>query len=377
MSIRLLLASVFCGLLLAGGPAAGEGPPVVEVSQPVQREVTDYAEFTGRLEAAKRVDVRPRVSGYLAKIRFDIGDKVREGDVLFEIDPRPFQAELDKASANVEACKARLERAEADHKRMLELMKRGVISKEDFDRSVADKAVASAELIAATAAREAAKLDLAATRPTAPFAGVVIRRLADPGSLLKAAQTYVLTIIALDPIRVAFDIDEKTALRLARDTAAGGPRAKERTRLPVSIGLADEKGYPHRGQVDVISGVMDPSTGTLRVRAVLPNPDEFLKPGMFARVRLPLGEPRKVLLVQGSAFIRKTRDAVLVVNDKKVVELRQVEVGLAHDDGGWQEIKKGLRADEWVVRDSSARVREGMKVEPKKVPATEDGEKKP
>jgi RND family efflux transporter MFP subunit len=375
MNNRLLLASVCFGLSLMGRPGAAEEPPVIEVSHPVQRVVTDHADFTGRLEAAKSVEVRARVGGYLQRVFFDIGDRVREGDVLFEIDPRLYQAELKKARANLDVCKARLQQAEADYKRVAELVKRALMSREELEKSTADKAVAAAEVVAAQAGVEFAEVLLGFTRPTAPFAGVVAHRAADAGTLLKAEETVVLRLITLDPIHVIFQVDERTLLQFAREKAKG-PGAKDFLGLPVEIGFADQKGFPHRSKLDSVSPNVDPATGTVRMRAVLPNTDGFLKPGMSARVRLLLGEHKAFVVrkrvVHGERG-RLFRNWVFIVNDKNVLEERTVDVRPVDDE--WDEVT-GLRGDDWVVLDPS-KVRDGMKVEPKRVSEPDHDDKKP
>jgi RND family efflux transporter MFP subunit len=361
MNSRAFRAWLSCSLLvLAGGPAgAADEPPEVPVARPGVREVADTEDFTGRTEAPTRVDLRARVTGYLQKALFQEGGEVKEGDTLFEIDPRPYRAECDRAEAAVGLAEAHLRLAKANLERTRALSARGAIGREDVDRAVAEAAEAEAGLRAAQANRDAARLNLEFTRVLAPVSGRIGRRLLDPGNLVKADETILATLVTRDPLYVYFDVDERTVLRLRR-ALADGPRGP---RMPVAIGLAGEEGFPHAAVVDFTDNRVDPETGTLRLRAVLPNKDHLLDPGLFVRVRLTLGEPRKLLLVPAEAVLAEEgRRFVYVVNDKEAVEKREVVVEPERD--GRRVVTRGLGPGDRVVVGRQARLRPGMTVRP-------------
>jgi RND family efflux transporter MFP subunit len=340
-------------------PAAGRAePPGVPVSRPVQREVTDALDFTGRTRAAETVELRARVTGYLEKVLFREGDMVRKGDVLFEIDARPYQAALEQAKANLTLAEAQLKLAESNLRRAEELLKRGNLGKEDYDKAVADRAEAQARVAAARAAVEVAQLNHDWTRARAPISGRIGRRALDVGNLVRADETSLGQIVSTGPIHVYFDMDERSYLRYRRAQPETG-----KAEQPVLVGLGDEKGFPHQGRLDVIDPTVDAATGTVRVRAVLPNDKNLLVPGLFVRVRLPLGKPREALLVAeqavGSAGDKRF---VLVVNDKNVVERRPVELGALHD--GLRVVERGLTRDDRVVVRGVGDLRPGVEVKP-------------
>jgi RND family efflux transporter MFP subunit len=373
MKTRLLHQVSLC-FVLAGGATClaadpASAPPEVPVSQPLVREVTDYEDYTGRTEAASQVELRARVSGYLDKILFKDGADVKKGDLLLQIDPRPYQAELEKAEARLALSEAQLKRAEVDFKRATALMARQAITREEFEKFAADRAVAELEVRAVKAACDVAKLNLAFTKVTAPIDGRISRRFLDAGNVVKADETALGTLVSLDPMYVYFNVDERTALRMRRAAREG--KAKEAAGVQVAMGLADEKGFPHRGKVDLADNRVDPKTGTLRMRAVLPNSDGPLVPGLFVRVRLTTGEPHKVLLVPDGGVERIGRgENLLIVSAKNVVQLRDVETGLGYD--GLVVIKTGVEAGDWVVLDRSEKLRPGMTVKPRKVAMPEE-----
>jgi RND family efflux transporter MFP subunit len=364
--------------LLAGAGATGlaadpaVAPPEVRVSQPLVREVADYEDFTGRTEAALQVELRARVSGYLDKVLFKDGADVKKGDVLFEIDPRPYQAELEKAEARLALSEAQLKRAEVDFKRATALLARQAITREEFEKFAADRAMAELEVRAVKAACDVAKLNLAFTKVLAPIDGRISRRFLDAGNLVKADETALGTVVSLDPMYVYFDVDERTALRMRRAAREG--KAKEATGVQVAMGLADEKGFPHRGKVDFADTRVDPKTGTLRMRAVLPNPEGLLVPGLFVRVRLTTSEPYKALLVPERAIeasVLPRQGSLFVVNEKNVLESRRVKL-VGRYDGMRVMIQRGLEEEDWVVLDRSEKLRPGMTVKPRKVAMPEE-----
>jgi RND family efflux transporter MFP subunit len=368
-SIGLLFA---CGwLTLAGTLAAGAdqpkaAPPQVTVSQPVVREVTDYEDFTGRTEAAQRVDVRSRVTGYLDKVAFQPGALIKKGDLLFEIDPRPYQADLNKAEAEVHLAETRLKYRALELERAKKLGSNKAIALEDFNRILSDHQEAEAMVAAARACRETARLNLAFSRITAPIDGRIGQPSLTAGNLVKADDTFLATIVATDPLYAYFQVDERTLLRLRRMMRAGQIKTKKESELSVGMGLVDEKGFPHRGMIDFLDNQVDSNTGTLRMRAVFPNADRMLVPGLFARIRLTTSDPYKALLVPEQAVgSDRGKKFLFVLTDRNVAEQRWVTLGAAHD--GWRVIPEGLKEGEWVIVQGLEEVKPGMVVKPQRM----------
>jgi multidrug efflux system membrane fusion protein len=350
------------------GAAAEEVPPTVQVSPPVAREVADSEDFTGRTVAVDTVDLRAHVTGYLVKTPFEEGSQVKKGDLLFEIDPRPYQARLGEAQAQVEVGKARLKAAEAKLARQQALP---AAVKQEVDEAKAAVEEAKAQLKASEAAVLVYKLDLEYCHVTAPIDGTVGRYAVTAGNLVQQDQTQLTTIVSKDPMYAYFDVDEETYLNVRQAIRDGKIKADKMTELPVAVGLANEKGFPHKGKVNFVDNHLDPQTGTIRVRVTLPNGDGRLVPGLFVRVRLTTSEPYKALLVPERAFAKMSGDDeakfVFVVNDKDVVERRKV-VGSRQD--GSLMVKEGLKPDDRVIV-SDVRVpidREGKVVKPVKAP---------
>ena len=279
-------------------------PPVVMIAEPVVREVTDYEEgLVGQTAAVQMVEVRARVNGYLEKVNFKDGDEVKEGAVLFEIDPRPYDAEVARTEAAVGLSEAHYKRLEADLKRARSLVARQAIGREEFDKIVGDYAEAGASVGIAKANRDLAKLNQEFAKVTAPISGRLSRRMVDPGNLVQADETILTTIVSLDPMYVYFDVDERTLLRIRRLIAEGKIKSRTQAEIPIFAALADEEGFPHKGIIDFSENRVDPNTGTLRVRAVIANPaPRVFSPGLFMRVRLPVGNPHKSLLVAEQAL---------------------------------------------------------------------------
>jgi RND family efflux transporter MFP subunit len=381
MNARSLCLALWCpAVFLLAGPTGGPAapPPDVAVCRPVTREVTDYEEFTGRTEAVQAVDLRARVTGYVDKVNVKEGGEVKQGDVLFEIDPRPYQAELDKADAEVARAEAHFKRASADFDRAKRLLANKGISQDDFDHAAADRAEAEASLRAAQAAREVAKLNLAFTRVTAPISGRVSRALLTPGNLAVADTTPLATIVSVDPMAVSFDVDERTLVRLARLQREGKGKAERDVELPVLLALPDNEGFVHRGKLAGTGVRVDPNTGTVRWQATFANPDGLFLPGMFVQVRVLTGAPHKGLLVPESAVGTDQGQAhVFVVTGKDVIEQRPVKLGVADDR--LRVVKEGLAAEDRVVVDTAGGmlrgVRPGTKVKPKEVPPPASKEK--
>lgn len=369
MRITTLLSLLTLALCAAGceqqAPAMPQAkPPQVEVSLPVYREVIDHEDFTGQTESVRTIDIRARVTGYLEKVHFKHGAEVEEGTLLFTIVPIHYQAEVDRTEGVVAQCEARLKRLRLDHARAEKVLATATITREQYDLVSGDLAEAEANLKAAKANRKIAYTNLNYCTVEAPISGRVSRPYIDPGNIVKADDTILTRIVAQDPMWVYFDIDERTMLKLRRlrkDPSATEPN------VPVYMGLADETDYPHRGEIDFRDNRLDPATGTLRVRGVFSNADRLLSPGLFVRVRVPIGEPVLALLVPEPAIGKdQGQKFVYVVNNKDEVEYRAVEVGKLH--GGMRVITKGLSPGERVIVNGVQRARPGAKVEAKQGP---------
>jgi RND family efflux transporter MFP subunit len=370
--MRILLLGLCIGV--AGCAGAPSGPPVppttpVTVSRPVERYVTDYADFTGRTAAVDSVEVRARVWGYLQKVNFKEGDLVQKGDVLFELDPRPYQTLLDQANAKVAQDEAQLAYDEAEYQRRVPLVGPGAVSRSELDKTAAARRVDIANIAADKAVVASRQLDLEYTKVTAPISGRVSRYVVTVGNLLQAGElggTLLTTIVSVDPMYVYFDVDEYTALRvqqLVREDKSDSPRDDG---YAISLGLATEEGYPHLGAIDFEDNQVNPKTGTIRVRGVFPNKEKVLLPGLFGRVRMPIGRPHRALLVSDRALDTDQGQKVLyVVNEKSEVVSRPVQLGTLHD--GLREITEGLKPGEPVIVNGLQQVQPGLTVEPRLV----------
>jgi RND family efflux transporter MFP subunit len=362
-------------------------PPTVTVSQPVQRQITDHLDLTGNTQAVNTVQLRARVQGILEKVLFQDGDRVKKGQLLFLIQQNTYQARLQQAEADVQAQKSRLDHAVTEFTRFSNLLRQKAASQTDVDNWQYERDSARASLMAAEARRSLAKLDLDYTQVTAPFNGRIDRRLKDPGNLVGVGEETVLAEInQIDPIYVYFTINEKDVLRL-REENRETPGQSNGTKQPLHFGLANEKGYSHEGRLDFAAISVTPTTGTLLLRGVFPNPDGLTVPGLFARVRVPLAHQRPALLVsQVAVGFDQQGFYVLVVNENNLVERRGVTVGAPVDD--LRVIEEGLKGDEWVVVNGILRAIPGRPVTPQKqepaatvgqeqtVPGTASGERR-
>jgi RND family efflux transporter MFP subunit len=348
-------------------PAAGVPPmPNVTVANPVKRVVTDQDEYVGRFVAIDSVEVRARVSGYLDRIEFTDGQLVKEGDLLFVVDKRPFETTLDQAKANLAQARANLAFTETDLQRGAALVGQRSISEQTFDQRVQAKKVAEASVQAQEAAVRQATLDLEFTELKAPIAGRIGDRRVSPGNLVTGGTagntTLLATIVSVDPIRFEFTFDEASYLRYQRMAKGGDLRSRE-AGVEVALKLLDEQEFAHQGRMDFVNNVIDTSSGTIRGRAVLANPDGVFTPGMFARVQVPGSPSYPALLVPDTAIgTEQARKYVLVVDSESTVRIKYVTLGRV--SGNLRVIKSGIDENDRVVVNGLMRARPNAKVNP-------------
>jgi RND family efflux transporter MFP subunit len=356
---------LLCLGLIGCSQAAPEGPPPppppAKVSLPLEREVTDYADFTGRTMAVDSVKLRTRVWGHLEKINFVEGADVKKNDVLFVIDQRPYKAALARADAEVAQSEARYKRLVSNQKRAEGLARSSAISQEDIDKIDGDAAEAAAMIKSSIASRDVAKLNLDFTEIKAPISGQISRANVTVGNMVESGETggtILTTILSTENMYAYFDVDDQTWVQVRqrlRQSSIDVPI--------VQLGLSNEKGFPHLGKLDFVDNQIDAGTGTLRMRGLFPNKDRTLTPGLFVRIRLPLGGSHAALLVSDRAIdTDQGQKLVYVVNRDNIVEKRLVTLGGLHD--GMREIESGLQAKDQIIVDGIQRVRAGMTVVP-------------
>jgi multidrug efflux system membrane fusion protein len=373
---------VLLAIAALGATACHKAPPppvrppaTVTITQPVQREITEWDEYPGRLEAVNMVEVRARVTGYLESVHFQDGAEVKKGDLLFVIDPRPYQAELDRAQAMLTQAQTRLELANNDLERAERLLKSKAISEEEADSRSKAKREAQAAIDSAKASVETAKLNLDYTHINSPIDGHVGRKLITEGNLVNAGQgqsTLLTTIVSLDPIYCYFEPDERAIQKyrkLERDSAAGSVRDGK---VVCEVALDGEKDFPHKGVLDFMDNQVAPTTGTMRVRGVIPNPapNHLLQPGFFVRVRVPgSGKYPAILITDEAVGADQGQRFVYIVGENNEAQYRPVKLGPVVD--GMRVLREGVKPDEWVVVNGLMGVRPGAKVNPQKAaPAT-------
>ncbi len=361
---------LIAALSLAGcspKPPAPPPPPSVSVAPVLQRDVAEWDEFSGRLDAVDQVQIRPRVSGYIKRVTFTEGREVRKGETLFEIDPRPYQADLDRAQAQLEQARTAADLAAREVARAEKLVNVQAISREEFDSRTSAQANGVAAVRAAEAAVQTAQLNLNWTQVRSPIAGRVSRAEVTEGNLVQAGPpdaTLLTTVVSLDSIYLYFDSDEQTYLRYTGRAAADGGKGWHNDRLPVYLGLANETGFPHEGRLDFVDNRIDPTSGTIRTRAIFSNRDRRFTPGLFARVKLVGGQRQPALLVRDAAVgTDQDRKFVLVLAKGDSLAYRPVELGRLSDDG-LRIVRSGLEPGEKVVVNGLMRVRPGIKVTP-------------
>jgi multidrug efflux system membrane fusion protein len=409
LGLSLILTGTITGCHSQPEVAPAE-PPAVPVCNPVEREVTDYVDFTGRTDAVQAVDVRARVTGYLVQMPFKEGSEVRgdgrprgvvgvvgllaaplglgpllaaaslfpgqcqEGDLLFEIDPRPYQAQLDQAVGQVELNQASLQLAQTTLARDRQIASKdpGAVSRQLLDQDVAAVAEAQARVKAYQASTEVYKLNLSFTKVTSPIDGQVSRYYLTLGNLVNQDQTLLTTVVSLDPMYAYFDMDEPTLLRIRRATNDGRINRSQYGALPVVMALQGEDGFPHRGTINFVNNQVNPTTGSVSVRGVFPNPKprggtRLLSPGMFVRIRLPIGGPHRALLVIDRAIgFDQGLKYVYVLDAENKAQYRRITTGPLQEDG--LRVVQGLQADDRVVVGGLQQVRPRLQIRPDQVP---------
>lgn len=338
-------------------------PPTVTVAVPQVQSVTRYAQYSGTTAAVKSVELRARVEGYLQSIHFDSGGLVKKGDLLFGIDPRPYQARLDEATAQLAMRRAEMRLAEATLKRKESAYKDDAVSEVEVIAARAEQAKAAAAIDAARADIETARLQLSYTRIHAPISGRIGRHLVDVGNLVGAGdQTLLATLVSENPVYVYFNVNERDLLEYQQYERQQTP-TNGNGHSKIDLGLSNEDDYPHPGHIDYVDNRVDAQTGTIQVRGVFENADGSLLPGLFGRLRAPISVQKEALVVPEQAFgIDQQGYYLLVVNDQNQVEYRGVEVGSA--SAGLRVVQKGLVAGERVIVNGLQRVRPGATVNP-------------
>lgn len=356
--------------------------PEVTVAHPIRMETADYADYTGTLAAFESVEIRARVQGFLEKINFTPSTKVQEGQLLFEIEQAPFITRLDFANAQVSSRKADLALAQAQLARREDLFNRGAITQEELEEARAEAAVAAAALEEANAAVEQAQIDLGYTKIHAPISGIIGRNLVDVGNLVGASeQTLLTSIVQTDQVYGYFEVSERDALEYLRD-GLERQRPRDGTQnYPVSIGLLDEQGFPHKGVIDYVDNTFSAQTGTIEVRGLFPNPLGILQPGMFARVRIEGPKQERLLVKERALAADLAGKYVLIVGKDNIVETRHVNTGQVVGDmrvilpdeeeeqePGVAEVKKPeLTVDDLYIVSGIQKARPGLPVTPKEV----------
>lgn len=356
---------LFVGCDKPPAAASAPPPPPVVVAQPIRQAVIDYKDFTGRTEPVESVDVRARVAGYLEQIPFTDGQEVKKGDVLFQIDPRPFQAEFARANAEIGRVESQLTKARNELARLEEPRKTGAVSQLEYDNSVATVKGFESQLEASKATADAAKLNVEYSTIKSPINGRASRPLITVGNLV-SSETLLTTIVSLDPIYVYFDADERAVLDYQKNVKKDQLQHQtvREAKIPIAVAKANDPDFPHKGIIDFVENRLDESTGTLKIRAILDNADRRLSPGFFVRVRWEMGAPRDALVIperalgndQGNRF-------VFVVAEDGTVEYRPVKVGGI--TGTMRVVTEGLKETDWVIIDGIQRARAGAKVTPK------------
>jgi len=359
------------GLLLAEGcgnaPPPPAAPPEVTVAKVITRRIKDWDEFTGRFQAVDTVEIRPRVSGYIEQFQFQEGQSVKKDEVLVVIDPRPYQADYDRAKANYELAKSQRELANLEAARVQKLKDSGAVSREELDERLSNLHQQEANVAAAKAALDNAALQLSFTKVRSPIEGRVSRAEVTRGNLVTGGNnggTLLTTVVSVDPIYVYFDGDENAYLRYNQLAREGSRPSSRDAKNPVRVGLANEQGFPHEGHMDFVDNQLDIHTGTIRGRAILENKQGLFTPGMFARIQLlGSGEYDAILIEDRAVGTDQNQSFVLVLGPDNKLEYRGIQPGRLID-GGLRIVRKGLKPDDVIVLSGLQRVRPGAQVKP-------------
>jgi RND family efflux transporter MFP subunit len=376
LNMLVLMATSMGGCAKSGG-GAQPPPPEVSVAPVLEKRVKDWDEFTGRLQAIETVEIRPRVSGYIDKVAFTEGSLVKRGALLFVIDPRPYQAENDRAAADVKRFKTALELGRIELVRVQRLKDSGAVSQEELDERKSTVAQAEANVAGAQAAFEAAALNLNFTKVTSPVDGRVSRAEITRGNLVTGGTnggTLLTSVVSIDPIYLYFDADEQSYLRYVQMAHSVQGSNSGTAGNPVQVGLANEDGFPHAGTVDFVDNQLNPQTGTIRARAVLQNKDGQFTPGLFARVQLlGSGEYSAILIDDRAVNTDQSQKYVLLLGAENKVEYRKVKLGRVID--GLRVVREGLKAGDVIVVNGAQRVHPGVTVTPQRVAMGADTQK--
>ncbi|MEM1046693.1 MAG: efflux RND transporter periplasmic adaptor subunit [Pseudomonadota bacterium] len=369
MKCRLGLVLLLSCLTPLAATAQGNAPPEVDVSQPVVQQIQIWDQFTGRFEAQERVEVRARVSGYLQSVNFTDGQIVNKGDLLYVIDPRPFEAEVGRARAGVLNARSQLTLAEIELERAEELLERRTISASEVDRRMAQRDIASAEVQSAESLLRTAELDLEFSNIRSPITGRISETFVDIGNLVSGGMTQptlLATIVSLDPIYFEFDVSEQAYLKYSRLARSGIRSSSRETANPVYVRVSGEDNWTRRGHMNYVANEIGDNTGTVRGRAVFENDDYFLQPGLFGQLRLIGSEPFDGVLVPDEAIVSdQSVKLVMVVGADNLIETRTVTLGPIVN--GLRVISDGLSGDETVVVNGVQRARPGAPVTPNPV----------
>jgi RND family efflux transporter MFP subunit len=360
------MSVVLSGCKKSAPTAQSQGPLPVNVVTAVEKEVTEWDEFTGRIEAVESVDIRPRVSGYITQIAFKAGSLVKKNDLLFVIDRRPYQADLDQASAQVEQAEAQLKLTQIEVDRAKELRTKNTISASEFDQTAASFQVASAAVRAAQAAKAAAALNLEFTEIRSPIDGRVSNERVTVGNLVQPGATdssILTTVVSTDPLYIYIDADENSVLKYIKLSQEGKRISAKTQNIPAFAQLANETGFPHEGVVEFVDNRLDPETGTLRARAVFKSWSDLLSPGFFVRTRIPGAQPYRAVLVDDKVISSQQGvKFVFVVKPDNTIERRNIETGPLFE--GKRIVKSGLKDGEKVVSTRLQILQPGMPVQP-------------
>ena len=367
-SLLALLALSACGD--SGKQASAPSGPAVTVSQPVQKEITEWDEYTGRFGAVDSVEVRARVNGYLNSVNFKPGQTVKKGELLFVIDPRPFRIAQDQAEAQLVQAKTAAALTAKDLDRAASLLQSKNVSEQFYDQRLQNKQSADAALKAAQANLDNARLNVEFTEVRAPVAGRVSREMVSPGNLVSGGgtgSTLLTTIVSLDPIYFYFDADEAEYLKYQRLAKAGKRPSSRDVANPVELQLADEHDWPHKGKMDFVDNQFDAKTGTMRGRAIFENAEGVLSPGLFARIRLAgSGKYTAILLPDEAIGTDQVQRLISVVDADNKVTLRPVKLGPVVE--GLRVIREGIAPEDWIVIKGVQRARAGTTVNPEHKP---------